>query len=256
LKSQSILLLGLASLIFGCEGPLTSDEAGLLDAVAFVTGGQQEGTMPQGFETRWRRTVRGREIEYQSIGQNTGFGQANDPHRDSRYVRIGVTITSPQKCVFKTVVPTAYSKGTSKESFNAPSSEVTTLDFNKVYRLDIEEGDSLRVVIEGKAWMCNDGRCQDNIAIAISASRQEDLARVVKSKRHAIEFIKKACPGMPHAWNHPRHYRHPRPELSLMTNYSPDFDPRKRTPVHERQLNCARAARHISQHIVSYSDAV
>jgi hypothetical protein len=96
LKSQNILLLGLASLIFGCEA--TSDEAGLLDAVAFVTGGQQEGTMPQGFETRWRRTVRGREIEYQSIGQNTGFGQANDPHHDSRYVRIGVTITSPQKC--------------------------------------------------------------------------------------------------------------------------------------------------------------
>jgi hypothetical protein len=83
LKSQNILLLGLASLIFGCEGPPTSDEAGLLDAVAFVTGGQQEGTMPQGFETRWRRTVRGREIEYQSIGQNTGFDQANDPHRQS-----------------------------------------------------------------------------------------------------------------------------------------------------------------------------
>jgi hypothetical protein len=110
LKSQNILLLGLASLIFGCEGPVTSDEAGLLDAVAFVTGGQQEGTMPQGFETRWR----------------------------------------------------------------------------------------LRAVIEGKAWMCNDGRCQDNTAIAISASRQEDLPRVIKSKRHAIEFIKKACPGMPH----------------------------------------------------------
>jgi hypothetical protein len=198
LKSQNILLLGLASLIFGCEGPPTSDEAGLLDAVAFVTGGQQEGTMPQGFETRWRRTVREGEIEYQSIGQNTGFDQANDPHRDSRYVRIGVTITSPQKCVFKTVVTTAFSKGTSKESFNAPSSEMTTLDLNKVHRLDIEEGDSLRAVIEGKAWMCNDGRCQDSTAIAISASRQEDLARVIKSKRHAIEFIKKACPGMPH----------------------------------------------------------
>jgi hypothetical protein len=100
LKSQSILSLGLASLIFGCEGHLTSDEAGLLDAVAFVTGGQQEGTRPQGFETHWRRTVQGREIEYQSIGQNAGFGEANDPHRESRHVRIGVRITSPQKCVF------------------------------------------------------------------------------------------------------------------------------------------------------------
>jgi hypothetical protein len=51
------------------------DEAGLLDAVAFVTGGQEEGAIPQGFETRWRRTVRERKIEYQSIGPNAGFGQ-------------------------------------------------------------------------------------------------------------------------------------------------------------------------------------
>ena len=95
-----------------------SNEAGLLDAVAFVTGGQEEGAIPQGFETRWRRTVHGREIEYQSIGPNAGFGQANDPHRDSRHVRLGVNITSPAKCVFKTVVTTEYSKG-ARESFDA-----------------------------------------------------------------------------------------------------------------------------------------
>ena len=71
---------------------MSSNEAGLLDAVAFVTGGQQEGAIPQGFETHWRRTVHGREIKYQSIGPYVG--QANDQHRDSRHVRIGVTITS------------------------------------------------------------------------------------------------------------------------------------------------------------------
>src|SRR5262245_1053692 len=92
-------------LLAACRGRWgnITDEAGLLDAVAFVTGGQQEGAIPQGFETRWRRTVHERKIEYQSIGPNAGFGQANDPHRDSRHVRIGVTITSPTKCVFKTV---------------------------------------------------------------------------------------------------------------------------------------------------------
>ena len=89
LKIQTILPLALASLVFGCGGQLGSDEAGLLDAIAFVTGGQEEGAIPQGFETRWRRTVRERKIEYQSIGPNAGFGQANDPHRDSRQVRIG-----------------------------------------------------------------------------------------------------------------------------------------------------------------------
>jgi len=47
------------------------------------------------------RTVRERKIEYQSIGPNADFGQANDPHRDSRHVRIGVNITSPTKCVFQ-----------------------------------------------------------------------------------------------------------------------------------------------------------
>jgi hypothetical protein len=197
LRIQNILLLGLASLVFGCEAPLTSDEAGLLDAVAFITGGQQEDAIPHGFETRWRRTVQGREIEYQSVGPHANFGQGNDPHRDSRYVRIGVTITSPSKCVFKTVVTTEYSKGESKGSFGAATSETTTLDFNKVRRFDIEEGDSPNVVIEGAGWMCKQGGCQDNVKIAISAPRQEALARTVLSKRHAIDFIKKACPGLP-----------------------------------------------------------
>ena len=197
MKIQTILPLALASLVFGCGGQLSSDEAGLMDAVAFVTGGQQEGAMPQGFETRWRRTIRGREIEYQSIGPHANFGQANAPHRDSRYVRIGVTITSPSKCVFKTVVTTEYSKGESKGSFGDATSESATLDFNKVRRFDIEEGDSPNVVIEGTAWMCKQGGCQDNVKIAISSPRQEALARTVQSKRHAIDFIKKACPGMP-----------------------------------------------------------
>jgi len=106
-----------------------------------------------------------------------------------------VSISSPQKCVFKTVVTTAYSKGASKESFESPSSEVTTLDFNKVQRLAIEEGNSPSVVIEGKAWLCKDSKCQDRMTAAISATRQEELTRVIESKRHAIEFIKKACPG-------------------------------------------------------------
>lgn len=197
MKIQTILPLALASLVFGCGGQLSSDEAGLMDAVAFVTGGQQEGAMPQGFETRWRRTVRGREIEYQSVGSNANFGQANDPHRDSRYVRIGVTITSPKKCAFKTVVTTEYSKGESKGSFGDATSEVATLDFNKVRRFDIEDGDSPNVVIEGAGWMCKQGACQDMVKIAISAPRQEALARTIESKRHAIDFIKKACPGTP-----------------------------------------------------------
>ena len=168
-----------------------------MDAVAFVTGGQQEGAMPQGFETRWRRTVRGREIEYQSVGSHANFGQANDPHRDSRYVRIGVTITSPKKCVFKTVVTTEYSKGASRESFGDVTSEAATLDFNKVRRFDIEDGDSPNVVIEGTGWMCKQSGCQDIVKIGISAPRQEALTRTIESKRRAIDFIKKACPGMP-----------------------------------------------------------
>jgi hypothetical protein len=196
LKARNVLLLGLASLICGCEARLTPDEAGLLDAVSFVIGGQQEGALPQGFQTRWRRTVEGRQIQYESIRQNTGFGDANDPHRASRHIKVGVNISSPQNCVFKTAVTTAYSKGTSKESFESPSSEVTTLDFNKVQRLAIEEGDHPSVVIEGKAWLCKDGKCQDRMTAAISATRQEELTRVIESKRHAIDFIKKACPGI------------------------------------------------------------
>ena len=45
MKIQTILPLALASLVFGCGGQLSLDEAGLLDAVAFVTGGQEEGAM-------------------------------------------------------------------------------------------------------------------------------------------------------------------------------------------------------------------
>jgi hypothetical protein len=195
LKLREIVLLGLASLICGCESRLGSDEAGLIDAVAFITGGQQEGDLPQGFETRWRRTVEGREIRYESIRQNPGFGEDNDPHRGSRHVKVGVSISSPQKCVFKTVIMTAYSRGGSKESFEPPSNETTTLDFNKVQRLDIEDGEHPSIVIEGKAWQCKDGKCQDRTMIGISASRPEDLPRVIDSKRRAVDFIKKTCLG-------------------------------------------------------------
>jgi hypothetical protein len=34
------------------------------------------------------------------------------------------------------------------------------------HRLDIEGGDSPSVVIEGTAWMCKEGRCQDNITVS------------------------------------------------------------------------------------------
>lgn len=196
LKTRNILLLGLASLICGCEARLTSDEAGLLDAVAFIIGGQEDGALPQGFETRWRRTVEGRQIQYESIRQNAGFGDANDPHRQSRHIKVGVSISSPQKCVFKTVVSTAYSRGTSKESFETPSNEASTLDFNKVQQVTIEEGDHPSIVIEGKAWLCRDGKCQDHTTIGISPPRQDELPRMIQSKRHAIDFIKKTCPGI------------------------------------------------------------
>jgi hypothetical protein len=186
LKIQTILALALASLVFGCGSQLSSDEAGRLDAVAFVTGGEQEGAIPQGFETRWRRTVREREIEYQSIGPNAGFGQANDPHRDSRHVRIGVTITSPTKCVFKTVVTTEYSRGASRESFGDATSEVATLDFNKVRRFDIEDGDSLNVVIEGMGWMCKQGGCQDIVKIGFGAPTGRGARDREQAARHRL----------------------------------------------------------------------
>ena len=103
-----------------------------------------------------------------------------------------MTITSPTKCVFKTVVTTEYSRGASGESFGDATSEVVTLDFNKVRRIDIEDGDPPNVVIEGSAWMCKQGGCQDIVKIGISAPQQEQ-ARAIESKRHAIDFIKKAC---------------------------------------------------------------
>ena len=190
------LPLALASLVSGCGGQMSSNEAGLLDAVAFIIGGQQEGATLQGFETHWRRTVHGREIKYQSIGPYVGFGQANDQHRDSGHVRIGLTITLPTKCVFKRVVTTEYSRGANREGFGDATSEVATLDFNKVRRFDIEDGDSPNVVIEGTGWMCKQGGCQDIVKIGISAPRQEE-ARAIESKRHAIDFIKKACPALP-----------------------------------------------------------
>jgi hypothetical protein len=194
LKIQNILLLGLASLVVGCGGQLTSDEAGLLDAVVFVMGGQEEGIIPHGFETRWRRTVRGKEIEYQSTGPYPGFDEANDPHHESRYVRVGLNITSPQKCVFKTVVSTAYSKGASNGSFNTAVSETAVLDLNKAYRLEIERSDFPSVVIEGAGLMCKAGKCQDDFKAGILSSRQDELARMIETKQRAIDFIRRACP--------------------------------------------------------------
>src|SRR5262249_60278487 len=117
------------------------------------------------------------------------------PNRQSVHVKRAVSIFPPQKGVFKTVTMTAYSKGASQQSFQAPLSETTTFDFNKVQRLDIEDGDRPSVVVEGKGWQCKDGKCQDKTTMAISAPRADDLPRVIESKRRAIDFVKKACPG-------------------------------------------------------------
>jgi hypothetical protein len=78
------------------------------------------------------------------------------------------------------------------QSKDGATNEVATLDFNKVRRLDIEDGKSPNVVIEGAGWMCKQGGCQDIVKIGISAPRQEE-ARAIESKRRAIDFIKKAC---------------------------------------------------------------
>jgi hypothetical protein len=93
-------------------------------------------------------------------------------------------------------VTTEYSRGANRESFGDATSEVATLDFNKVHQFDTEDGDSPSVVIAGTGWMCKQGGCQDIVKIGISAPRQEE-ARAIESKRHAIDFIKKACPGLP-----------------------------------------------------------
>ena len=60
--------------------------------------------------------------------------------------------------MFKTVVTTEYSRG-ARESFGDATNEVATLDFNKVCRFDIEDGEPPNVVIEGSAWMCKQGGC-------------------------------------------------------------------------------------------------
>src|SRR5262249_1472528 len=116
---------------------------------------------------------------------------------DSRYVRIGVTITSPSKCVFKTVVTTEYSKGERKGSFGDATSEAATLDCNKGRRVDVEDGDSPKVAIAVTDGRCDQGAWQHTVKIEISAPRQEARARTMESKRRAIDFIKKACRGTP-----------------------------------------------------------
>ena len=39
-----------------------------------------------------KQRVDGREVRYESIRENPGFGDANDPHRDSRHVKVGVSM--------------------------------------------------------------------------------------------------------------------------------------------------------------------
>src|SRR5262249_26408637 len=128
-------------------------------------------------------------------GQMPDFGQANDPHRDSGHLRFRLNITSPTRCVFKLVLTTEYSRGGSRESFGDATSEVAILDFNKIRQFDIEGGDSPNVVIGGTGWICKQGGCQDIVKIGISAPRHEE-ARAVASKRQAVDFIKKTCPGV------------------------------------------------------------
>jgi hypothetical protein len=102
---------------------LSQDEEKLFDAVMYLFTGIEDNTV-DGDSTLWRRTVKGRTVEYAHIGRN-GIGFSDDAlnkkTRDSLYVRYLFRLSSPERCAFRFEDVDQFSKGDSQEDFSVYS---------------------------------------------------------------------------------------------------------------------------------------
>jgi hypothetical protein len=154
-----LILLVLAALLGGCEQQLSKEQAELLDAMIFAIEGVEDNTQQKHTLRPWTRTVTGTTVELTTLRNNSIFwsdDETNAKTRPSKFIRYSVTISSPEKCVFKKRSRMEWSRGESQTEFGAYTSEENLIiDLNKAYRFEIElNGPTADVHLEGPGVVC------------------------------------------------------------------------------------------------------
>jgi len=199
---------------------ISDSDAAMLDAMAFIVWGIEEGKTMKGTIVPEQRTINQSQIEYMDVANNPnldpiladvirGIAQESKT-RGSKFVKYVVRVSSPEPCLFRMDELESFSKGGSSNDFSSGLTRhlVWDLDLNKTSRFEVEVKDitetfsSADIIIEGRGVECREGKCQDKDTFSIGeydsekpASEQRDL---ISRRERAIAFVQKTCPGKPY----------------------------------------------------------
>ena len=213
LRARMILRAWIGPLCFigvltGCTEKLSTEGAGLLDAVIFVADDIEDHAKEDSWPEPRRRQVIGRTIEYSRRGSNEGAAFNEDKNkkiRDSSFIRYVERISSPEPCVFVRDSSIEFSKGDSRTDFSAYTlpNRLTayTLNLAEAYTFELSfESGAVDITAQGPSVACSGwGFCENYWNRGFYAGEDEDRADrkpvgVLRLER-AIDLIKKACPG-------------------------------------------------------------
>jgi hypothetical protein len=194
---------------------LSKEEEQVLDAMMFLFSGIEDNVKNGGL-TPWRREVKGRSVEYSSVGclwveGCTFIGSSDEEEnrkmRQSTYVRYLIRVSLNEPCVFYFEDITEFSKGDSTEDFGGHSSKGVSHIFNLVnahlFNLNVEDATLLPAAIEmaGPRVDCTEFGCENAWNSRFS---EMDLGRFNggnfenNRRLRAMALIKKTCPGKPY----------------------------------------------------------
>ncbi len=194
-------LLGAAALLAlfvpnAARAALSGADASLIDAVAFVLFGLEEGSDP-GRGMPLKRTVKSDQIEYVQQFKHPDPSKASDP----KIYSISVNIASPTACTF-TAENAMDLPGDMAPPGKASTKSIAKIDLNTVTRFDthtfkLDPSLSMASIqLEGYRVYCENDVCKDKTTFSRRGEDAKEPAMTRVSR--AIDFIKKTCPGKPY----------------------------------------------------------
>lgn len=184
---------------------LSAEDTELLDAVALLYLGDEEGRQVYPEAEPIKRSIDGSAIVFEYTMPSQLFG-TTDPafrHRaESRYERaLGIyRLTAP--CIVEVETTIDYSQADSRSAFGLhATTQLTVLDFSNYQRLDFEDASpaSVSVIFRGDDVVCfvegSKRNCTDDYDQKMVLEGTTDTEWRIKRAKTAPEVVKKHCPG-------------------------------------------------------------
>jgi hypothetical protein len=210
---RQILLAAALSLLAACD---SESDAAMLDAMAFIVSGIEEGKTMKGSIEPIQRAINQSQIEYTDVANNPYLDPnladvaRDDPiiqeskTRGSKFVKYAVRPSFPEACLFRADELESFSKGESSNDFSSGLTRhrVWDLDLKKAFRFEVETHDGTpiyaNIIIEGRGMRCADGKCTDKATFLIDGYDSPENRDLISRRERAISFVQKTCPGKPY----------------------------------------------------------